>query len=125
MIGHLVACTWLDAHGDAKAEFGMEEIALSTSYRFTTYGILVRDDRGKVMVDALVAIAAEQGQDGRFRGVTFIPAAMVTEVRDLGSPKRRVRPRSPSGAKQVRAKLALPSAASHLNPASPDAGSGG
>ena len=113
MIGHLVACIWLDAHGDAKAEFGLEEIALSTSYKFTTYGILVRDDREREgLLDRLVAVAAECGADGRYRGVTFIPAGMVVEVQDLGLPKP----------KRTRGKRSSPGPRSVLGSAPPAGG---
>lgn len=105
-LGNLVACRWLDAHADAKEELGQEAIATMTSYQFTTYGILVRDDRaGAPQKDPIVAVAAEVGEDGRFRGVTFIPAGMVVDVQDLGSPSRRRKAASPkSGRRSNKAK---------------------
>lgn len=80
-IGDFVEVEWLDAHADAKAEVTMEDINAMKSYRFKTYGILVRDDRHITGTsDPLVAIAAEVGEDGRYRGVTFIPQGMVVGV---------------------------------------------
>ncbi len=92
LLFRLVACTWRDAHGDVKAELDAAEIAASRSYKFTSFGILVRDDRGVAAVDdPVVAIAHERGEDGRFRGVTFIPVEMVTVLEDRGAafPKQR------------------------------------
>ncbi len=96
LLFRLVACTWRDAHGDVKAELDAAEIAASRSYKFTSFGILVRDDRGVAAVDdPVVAIAHERGEDGRFRGVTFIPVEMVTVLEDRGQafPKTKRRRR--------------------------------
>lgn len=84
-VGELIAVSWYDAHADAKAELSLDEINTIGSYKFTTYGILVRDDRNRQISDPVVAIAAEQGEDGRYRGVTFIPAGMVYSVKYLGN----------------------------------------
>lgn len=88
MTGHLVGVVWRDAHADAKAEMGPEEIALARSFLFTSYGILVRDDREKVgVVDPVIAVAHEKSEGSTYRGVTFIPLEMVKEVVDFGLPK--------------------------------------
>lgn len=79
-IGDIVSCAWLDAHASVKDEFTPDEVQAATSYRFTTYGILVRDDRGSDKKDPLIGIAAEVGEDGRYRGVTYIPIGMVVSV---------------------------------------------
>ncbi len=97
LLGRLVACTWKDAHGDVKAEMGPEDIAAATSYKFTSFGILVRDDRGRAIDDPVVGIAHEHGEDGRFRGVTWIPTGMVLEILDRGA---RV-PRKPRGGTKI------------------------
>lgn len=82
----LVAVRWNDAHAMAIGEFTQEEVDATGAYQFTTYGLLARDD------DAIVAVASEEGEDGKLRGVTFIPRGMVVEIVDLGAPSRR-RPR--------------------------------
>lgn len=101
LIGRLVGVSWRDAHADASRQMGPEEIALAKSYIFTSYGILVRDDRDEgspKTKDPLIAVAHEQGEDGIFRGITFVPLEMMVAVTDLGSPSRRKRSRRPSPA---------------------------
>ena len=105
IIGHVVAVVWSDAHADAKAEMSQEEVSTMGAYVFTTLGFLVRQD------EKIVAVAAEQGEDKRWRGVTFIPAQMVSQVVDLGplrlvEKKRRARrlqvvSQSPAPTRQV------------------------
>lgn len=103
LIGRLVSVMWRDAFQDAKAQMGPEQIALARSFVFTSYGILVRDDRGQPnVVDPLIGIAHEVGEDGCFRGVTFVPLEMLVEVQDLGSGKpRRKRRSSPVPSTQI------------------------
>lgn len=89
VIGDLVAVDWRDAHASVKAEMTVEEVAQVTSYVFKTYGILARDDRGRTDIpDPLVAVAAEVGEDGRYRGVTFVPVGMVLSVLRAQQPRR-------------------------------------
>lgn len=101
LVGRLVGVRWRDAHADATRQMGPEEIALARSYVFTSYGILVRDDRdegGPKTKDPLIAVAHEQGEDGIFRGITFVPLEMMVEVIDLGSPSpKRKRSRKGEG----------------------------
>lgn len=78
-----VAVLWNDAHAMAQGEFTEDEINATGAYQFTTYGLLVRDD------DRIVAVASEEGEDGRLRGVTFIPRGMVVEMTELGQPRRK------------------------------------
>lgn len=75
----LVAVTWDDAHVKATGEATIEDIASESPYQFTTYGLLVRSD------EQVVAIAAERGEDGRYRGVTYIPFGMVRQMVELGT----------------------------------------
>ena len=91
-IGDLVMCEWRDAHCDAKQEATQDEVNAMVSYKFKTYGILARNDIGLTIppADALVAIAAEVGDDNRYRGVTYIPAEMVV-VLDLIKSKTKPR----------------------------------
>ncbi len=39
--------------------------------------------------DQIVAVASEEGEDGKLRGVTFIPRAMVVEMVEIGRPRAR------------------------------------
>ena len=100
LLGDIVACVWRDAHASVKDEFTPEEVLAATSYKFTTYGVLIRDDRGSdgqktTSTDPLVAVAAEVGEDGRYRGVTYIPAEMVISVAEVVK-KRKKREHRPS-----------------------------
>lgn len=79
----LVAVLWNDAHAMSVGEFTEEEIANTGPYKFTTYGLLARSD------DEIVAVASEEGEDGRLRGVTFIPKGMVVEIAELGPARKR------------------------------------
>ena len=92
LIGHLVGVSWADAHADNMQEVDLTEIQAARSYMFTTYGILVRDDREQHIKDPLIAVAHERGEDGRYRGVTYVPLALMVKILDFGLPKPR-RPR--------------------------------
>ena len=81
----LVAVTWDDAHVDGTGEKTDDEIAALQPYQFMTFGILVRQD------DVVVVIAQERGEDGRWRGCTTIPMAMVLNVTELGSAASLIR----------------------------------
>lgn len=98
LIGRLVGVVWRDAFQDAKAQMNLEQIALAKSFIYTSYGILVRDDRGLAIKDPLIGISHEVGEDGSFRGVTFVPLEMLVEIQDLGSgrPRRRRSSQDPS-----------------------------
>lgn len=90
-IGDIVKCQWLDAHANAKEEMSQDEVDKMGSYKFDTYGILARDDRNKLDVkDPLVAVAAEVGEDGRYRGVTYIPSSLVISVKRVKAGRRSV-----------------------------------
>lgn len=52
-------------------------------YVFTTVGFFIRSD------DVGVSIASELGEDGRFRGHTFIPRLMVIEEHAQGEVRLR------------------------------------
>lgn len=87
-IGDIVACVWIDAHAQAKEEVTQDEVDRMGTYGFTTYGVLARDDRGTEKKDPIVAIAAEVGEDGRYRGVTYIPSSLVISVKRVKSTRR-------------------------------------
>ena len=73
-LGTLVGVDWLDAHATVQQEQTVEEIAAVELITYTSYGKLVRCD------DAVVAVAADERDDGRYRGVTFIPRGMVVRI---------------------------------------------
>ena len=86
---HLVAVQWRDAHGSALSEFAEHEIP-HRAFIWTTYGLLMRDDAEGISL-------ANEVSEGLYRGVTFIPREMVSEVIDLGVPiRRRTRKKKPA-----------------------------
>jgi hypothetical protein len=86
MAERLVAVIWDDAHVAQVDSFTAEECRERQAVTMTTFGLLIRDD------DKLVAVAAESCTDATYRGVTFIPRAMVREIVKLSCwPKRAKR----------------------------------
>lgn len=93
MKDRLVAVVWRDPRVDQANTYTREEIAVRGLPYFTTFGLLARDDA------EVVAVAAEQGEDGAFRGVTYILRPLVKEIIPICEwPKR------PRGARGPRAK---------------------
>jgi hypothetical protein len=74
-------CKWADAHGSTGtiADHEIEH----KPYVYTLVGHLVRTD------EVGVSIAAEEGEDGRWRDVTFVPRVLVLEEYSLGEVKPR------------------------------------
>jgi hypothetical protein len=94
MTDKLVAVAWDDAAVAQVDSFTREEIAERTPSRYTTFGLLLRDDA------KMVAVASEKGADNTYRGVTYIPRGMVIEITILGSwpaRNRRVGRHRPDG----------------------------
>lgn len=87
-IGTDVIVHWLDAHTGVQNEQSMEEIGAEELFTYKSRGILVRHD------DKLVAVAADERSDGRYRGITYIPAILVhaIESRELKKPTRKRKP---------------------------------
>lgn len=77
----LVALTWMDAHGTATNTYELHELP-HKALEIVTYGLLLRED------EAGVSIAAEDCGGGCFRGVTFVPAALVKSIKPLSRRKR-------------------------------------
>lgn len=77
----LVALRWYDAHATATANYEIHELP-HRAIEITTYGLLLRDD------ETGVSIACEDAGAGCYRGVTFVPRAMVVEVKHM-KPQRR------------------------------------
>lgn len=65
----IIGVEWEDAHG-SDGTISAHEID-HRPYVFTTVGFLVRSD------EVGVSVASEQGQDGKFRDITFVPRKMV------------------------------------------------
>lgn len=80
----IVGCVWEDAHG-SDGTIAAHEVD-HKPYTFTTVGFLVRTD------EVGISIASEQGEDGRFRDITFIPRKMVLREFSI-LPKKRVKVR--------------------------------
>lgn len=88
MKDRLVAVVWRDPRVDQANTYTREEIAVRTLPVFTTFGLLARND------EEVVAVAAEQGEDGAFRGVTYILRPLVKEIIPICEwPKPRRSPR--------------------------------
>jgi hypothetical protein len=99
MRDRLVAVVWRDPRVDQANTYTREEIAVRGLPYFTTFGLLARDD------EEVVAVAAEQGEDGAFRGVTYILRPLVKEIIPICEwPKR------PRGARPPRPKNKTPAA---------------
>ena len=70
----LVAVRWNDAHVDAVEDVTPENLDMyHTPYVLVTFGLLLRDD------ETGVSLATEVTGDG-WRGVTFIPRPLVTNM---------------------------------------------
>ena len=82
-IGELVAVIWIDAHASVQSEMSSDEIGQEASTTYISYGKLVRADA------KLVAVAADERDDGRYRGITFIPRGMVTDIQPIRPRRKR------------------------------------
>lgn len=78
----IYAVRWLDAHG-SDGTISVHEID-HKPYVYTTVGYLLRSD------EVGVSIASEQGEDGKFRDITFIPRLMIEDESPI-LPKKRAK----------------------------------
>jgi len=79
-----VAVRWADAHGSATNELAEHEIAHAAAH-YTIYGFALRqDDKG-------ISLASEISDEATYRGISFIPAAMIVEVVPLRLAKPRTK----------------------------------
>lgn len=76
----IIGVTWEDAHG-SDGTLSAHEVD-HKPYVFTAVGYLVRSD------EVGVSVAHEQGEDGKFRDITFIPRKMVVKEFPI-SPKKK------------------------------------
>lgn len=81
----LVALRWKDAHGTAVDACAIHEIP-HAAIEITTYGLLLRQD------EAGVSIASEECKDGTYRGITFVPASLVVEIRPVKPARKKKAP---------------------------------
>lgn len=79
----IVALRWMDAHGTATTVYEPHELP-HRALEITTYGLLLRDDAEGV------SIACEDCGGGTYRGVTFVPRALVLDCKPV-KPARRKR----------------------------------
>lgn len=81
----LVSLVWLDAHSPSSTEVvnasNLDE--MHGTLRITTVGWELRND------ETGVTLASEFCGDGDFRGVTFVPKALVAERVELKTPKAK------------------------------------
>lgn len=87
MLGELVKCVWLDAHGSAaNVVYDIDEIPHGP-IECTSYGLLLKSD------DLGVSIASEQVGVDTYRGYSFIPIKMLVGVEPVAKPKRPRKPK--------------------------------
>lgn len=79
----LWACEWEDAHYDS-GEYTLHEIE-HRSVRYVTTGILIRND------DIGVMLANDICETGAYRGLNFVPKAMVVKTWRIGVLAQRIR----------------------------------
>lgn len=79
----IVAVTWLDAHGSATDTYGIGDIP-HYAHELVTLGWLLRDDATGV------SISNEYCGDQDYRGVTFIPKALVKDIKILKAPRKKL-----------------------------------
>jgi len=75
----IIGVEWEDAHG-SDGTISAHEID-HKPYVYTTVGFLVRSD------EIGVSVAFEQGEDGKFRDITFVPRKMIVREFPI-SPKK-------------------------------------
>lgn len=87
MVGELVKCVWLDAHGSAaNVVYDIDEIPHGP-IECTSYGILLKQD------DLGVSIASEKVGVDTYRGYSFIPIGMLKHIELVTKPKRPRKPK--------------------------------
>jgi hypothetical protein len=76
------ACEWEDAHYNTD-ETSIEDM-VHRAWNYISVGILLKDD------DVGFAVATDIGEDGKFRGINFVPAKMVIRKWRIGLLKPKV-----------------------------------
>lgn len=81
--GKIVAVTWKDAHFNTD-EVDVKDIT-HRPWIYVTVGILVKSDAEGVTV------SQDEGEDGKYRGRTFVPREMILEEWTVGAVKPKVK----------------------------------
>ncbi len=76
------AVRWCDAHSSGVTEYAEHELPHRSAH-YTIYGYLLRHD------DAGITLTNEHSDEHTYRGVCFVPAAMVVEIVMLTLTKKR------------------------------------
>jgi hypothetical protein len=84
-----VAVRWADAHSAGSTTEYSEHELPHRSAHYTTYGFLLRRD------DTGLTLATEHSDESTYRGVCFVPAAMVVEILPLTLTQKRVKRHTP------------------------------
>lgn len=85
-----VAVRWADAHSSGVTEYSEHELP-HRSVHYTIYGYLLRHD------EAGITLTNEHSDEATYRGVCFVPAAMVVELVPIRLSKKRAGPRAAKG----------------------------
>ena len=90
----LVCAIWLDAHGTDSGEYTVEDIrrSFNEAVPVKTFGLLVCDDERGVTI-AQEITTEDHVDPTQYRGLGFIPRAMLQELIVLGVPKRPAKKR--------------------------------
>jgi hypothetical protein len=83
-----VICEWADAHGSATDTYSEKDIPHEPTLILTAGWLLRQDERG-------ISIACEYCGASDYRGITFVPAAMINEVRIIKKAPGAKRQRPP------------------------------
>ena len=79
----LVSVRWKDAHATAgTTAYELHELPHKAS-EILSYGLLLRDDADGI------SIASEDAGAGMFRGITFVPRALVVEVKPVTRARKK------------------------------------
>ena len=72
----IVRCIWIDAafYDD------IDKVEDAVPMKMATYGLLIHDG------ESHIAIAHEECEDGRYRGVTAVPRAWIEDLSDIPAP---------------------------------------
>jgi hypothetical protein len=79
------AVRWADAHSAGSVTEYAEHELPHRSAHYTTYGFLLRQD------ETGLTLATEHSDEHTYRGVCFVPAAMVEEILPLTLTQKRAK----------------------------------
>jgi hypothetical protein len=101
------AVRWADAHSSGSVTEYAEHELPHRSAHYTTYGFLLRQD------ETGLTLATEHSDEHTYRGVCFIPAAMVVECVPLTLTKKRAPKAIPEPVDHFRTDGAVPEGTAH------------